>query len=203
MKAAQNSLAQRLEQLLADTKGQDSSFQFIIDHLARRGQAALLVLLVLPFCQPIQIPGFSTIFGIALMFIGLRIAFGHRTWIPKALLDRKVPYHILEKIASVAITITDKLRFLTSTRLVFLVQSPTLHIFHGISIAILAFLLALPLPIPFTNLFAAYPILAFGLGLLEDDGIMIIIAYALFFLCLGVFTSLILFGKHLFGAIAF
>lgn len=203
MKAPQNSLAQRLEQLLAETKEQDSSFQFIINHLARRGQAALLVLLVLPFCQPIQIPGFSTIFGIVLMFIGLRIAFGHRTWIPKFLLERKVPYNILKKIASVAITITDKLRFLTSTRLVFLVQSPTLHIFHGISIAILAFLLALPLPIPFTNLFAAYPILAFGLGLLEDDGIMIIIAYALFFLCLGVFTSLILFGKHLFGVILF
>lgn len=196
-----NSLAERLHHLLDETKGQDPTFRVIIDHLAKRGLAALLIILVLPFCLPIQIPGLSTIFGIILMFIGLRIAFGHRKWIPQMLLDKKVPYRILEKTASAAIKITDKLRFLTSTRLTFLVQNPTLHIFHGIAIATLAFLLALPIPIPLTNLFAAFPILAFGLALLEDDGVMIIVAYSLFFLCIGVFASLIIYGNRLFSSI--
>lgn len=197
MKTRKNSLAERLQYLLDDTKGQDPTFRVIIEHLAKRGLAAVLVLLVLPFCLPIQIPGLSTIFGIILMFIGLRIAFGHRTWIPDMLLDKKISRHTLKKIASVAIKITDKMRFLTSTRLVFIVQNPILHIFHGLAIMILSFLLALPLPIPFTNLFASLPILAFGLGLLEDDGFMIIVAYIFFFICMAVFSSLIFFGNRL------
>lgn len=201
MKTSKNSLIERLQHLLDETRGQDPTFKLIIEHLAKRGLAAVLILLVLPFCLPIQIPGLSTIFGIILMFIGLRISFGHRTWIPKAILEKKVSHHTLEKISSTAIKVTNKIRFLTSTRLVFLVQNPILHIFHGIAIAILSFLLALPLPIPFTNLFAAFPILAFGLGLLEDDGVMIIIAYVLFFLCIAVFASLIIFGNRFFSSI--
>ncbi len=200
-KIKKNSLADRLNLLLSEAQGKDASVKLIISNLAGRGLAVLLILFVLPFCQPIQIPGLSTIFGIILFFIGLRIAFGHRSWIPKMLLEKKVPFHILEKISKIAIKITNKLRFLTSTRLVYLVQNPALHIAHGLSIAVLSFLLALPLPIPLTNLFAAYPILAFGLALLEDDGVMIIVAYILFFLCLAVFASLLFFGNTLFSFI--
>jgi hypothetical protein len=195
----QNSLANRLNRLLLEANGQSISFKHIIDTLAGRGQAALLILIVLPFCQPIQIPGLSTPFGIILLFIGLRVAFGHRTWIPKILLDKKIPFETLKKIANIAIKITDKLRFFTSTRLVGLVWPSPFRIFHGIVIAILAFFLALPLPIPFTNLLTAYPILAFGLGLLDDDGVMIIVAYLLFFICIAAFASLIFFGNVLFS----
>jgi hypothetical protein len=56
-----------------------------------------MLLFSLPFCQPIQIPGFSTPFGILLAFIGLRIAFGHRVWFPKKLLEKKISYRVLKK----------------------------------------------------------------------------------------------------------
>lgn len=196
-----NSLANRLNHLLTEAKGNAVSMKVIIDTLAGRGQAALLILLVLPFCQPIMIPGLSTPFGIILIFIGLRIAFGHRTWIPKFLLNKEIPYKTLEKVAKVAIKITNKLSFLTSTRWTYFVKNPLLHICHGLSIALMAFVLALPLPIPLTNLLAAYPILFFGLALLEDDGVLIFVAYFLFYFCLGVFASLLFFGKEFFGAI--
>lgn len=198
MKIKQNSLEQRFNHLLSLVPGEDISVKMIIEALGGKGQAALLILLVLPSCLPIQIPGFSTLFGVILMFIGLRIAFGRHTWIPHMLLEKKVPRHILEKIAKTAIAITNKLSFMTSTRLVYIVNAPALHICHGLAVTILAFLLSLPLPIPLTNLFAAFPIMAFGLGLLEDDGLMICIAYVLFFICLGVFASLLFFGKMLF-----
>lgn len=195
MKEKENSLKERLNHLLSEAKGQPVSMRLITDTLAGKGQAALLILLVLPFCQPIQIPGFSTPFGIVLIFIGLRVAFGHHTWIPKKLLDKEISFKTLEKISDIAIKITNKLSFLTSTRLVYLVNKPALHIAHGLAIALMAFFLSLPLPIPFTNLLSAYPILFFGLGLLEDDGVMILLAYFFLFLCLLMFTFLFLFGK--------
>lgn len=191
-----NSLADSLKRLIDKANEQDVTIQQILTFLARRGQALLLVLCSLPFCQPFQIPGISTPFGILLAFIGLRIAFGHRVWLPKLLLNKKIPYASLKKIASLAITITDKLRFFISTRLVWLVQTPSLRILHGIVISLLALLLALPLPIPLTNVLAAYPILFFGMAFLEDDGLMIIIAYSLATLCLAAFIGLIWFGKE-------
>lgn len=196
MKIRRNSLAERLSHLLNLAQTQDVSVKVVIDTLAGKGQAVLLILFSLPFCQPIQIPGFSTPFGIILAFIGLRIAFGHRAWFPKVLLEKKIPYKALKNIASIAIKITDKLRFLISTRLVWLVQNPSLSIAHGVTISVLATLLALPLPIPLTNLLAAYPILAFGLGILEDDGLMIAIGYLLAIFSFSLFVALIWFGKE-------
>ena len=196
MKKRRNSLAERLNYLLNQAQEQDISIKTIIDTLAGRGQAVLLILFSLPFCQPIQIPGFSTPFGIVLLFIGLRIAFRHRAWLPKGLLEKKISYRIFKKIASITIKITEKLRFLISTRWIWLVHNPSLHIAHGLTIAMLAILLALPLPIPLTNLLAAYPISAFGLAILEDDGLMIVIAYLLALLCFAVFITLVWFSKE-------
>lgn len=190
-----NSLKERFDILLKKADGKKVSMKVIIDTLEGKGQAALLILLVLPFCQPIQIPTLSTPFGLILIFIGLRIAFGHRTWIPQFLLNKEISYHALEKVAKISITITEKLSFFTSSRWTYFVKTEALHVAHGLAIALMAFFLALPLPIPFTNLLAAYPILFFGLALLEDDGVMIFIAYILFYFSLGVFTALFFLGK--------
>lgn len=197
MKIRRNSLAEHLNHLLGLAQGQDVTVQIIINELAGRGQAVLLILFSLPFCLPIQIPGVSTPFGMILAFIGLRIAFGHRAWIPKSLMEKKIPYGTLKKVATFAIKFTEKLRFLTSTRWVWLVQNTYLHVIHGLTIALLSIILALPVPIPFTNLLAAYPILAFGLGILEDDGLMITIGYVLTIACFSFFIGLILFGKNI------
>jgi hypothetical protein len=199
MSAKSKSLKKSLSFLISKAKENEEpiSLKKILGVTAGRGYAILLILFVLPFCLPIQIPGFSTFFGLILMFIGLRIAFGHRSWVPKRLLDKTISGETLEKIGETAIKITDKLTFFTSPRWKSLVKAPILRVCHGCVIAFLAFLLALPLPIPLTNLLTAYPILFFGLGLLEDDGIMILIGYFLFFVCLIAFSLLFLFGKNL------
>lgn len=196
MKIRRNSLAQRLNDLVSLAQSYPLSVKVIMEVLAGKGQAVLLILLSLPFCQPIQIPGFSTPFGIVLAFIGLRIAFGHRAWFPRALLEKEISYRILKQMASFAIKISEKLSFLIFTRWEWMVNNPILQVIYGLIITALSLLLALPLPIPFTNLLAAYPILAFGLGILEDDGVMILIGYLLSLLCFSVFMALVWFGKE-------
>lgn len=183
MSKRKNILAEKLQILIDQSREGGIYVREILQVLAGRGHAVLLILFSLPFCQPIQIPGFSTPFGLLLAFIGLRIAFGHKAWIPRFILDKKVSAQKFEKIAHFAIKITDKLRFLTKTRLSWIALNPWLHIAHGLCIALLSLTLALPIPIPLTNIFIAFPILFFGLGLLEDDGLLILLAYALTFLC--------------------
>ena len=195
MKAKKNVISDEMNRLINESKDDGVSLRLFLKTLSGRGHALFLILLVLPFCQPISIPGFSTVFGLMIAFIGLRIGFGSNAWVPENLLKKKIPKKALRTLAKFSIKLTNKLRYFITTRLTFMLKDK-LYPLHGLTTALLALLLSLPLPIPFTNLLCAYPILFFGFGLLEDDGLMIIIAYLLSFVCFLGFFLLFWFGKE-------
>jgi hypothetical protein len=63
-------------------------------------------------------------------------------------------------------------------------------------------LLALPLPIPFSNTFPAWAIFFHTLGQLEEDGALIIVSYIQTLLCFAYFGALALglgFGLEILG----
>jgi hypothetical protein len=166
----------------------------IMEALEGKGYPALLVLFSLPCSFPVQIPGFSTPFGIFLAFLGFRIAFLKHMWWPKWVLERKFSSaHTLTVVKKTkkAVIFMQKV---VKPRLTYLVTTPILARINGFVIFILALFLALPLPIPLSNLLSAIPILAISLGILEEDGVMILIGYALSILCVYAFSSLFFFG---------
>ncbi len=167
----------------------------IFDILAGKGYAALFIILSLPFCIPIQIPGFSTPFGLVLAFLALRFAFAKHLWWPKWILEKEISSHKVALVTLKTIQAFEFLKKISRPRLIFLTQSIVFHRMHGCIIFILSVLLLLPLPIPFTNMLTALPIFCIGTGLLEDDGIFILIGYFLTFICLVMFAGLILLGK--------
>ncbi len=169
----------------------------VFHYLTGKGYAALLIVFVFPFCLPIQIPGVSTPFGLILAFLGLRVAFGKALWWPKWILDKEVASESLKKILAGSIKAVQYLQKILHPRLLRIVKNPLLHRLNGLLIVLLALLLALPLPIPGTNLLTAIPILCIGLGLLEDDGLFILIGYVLSAICFLAFISLAFFGKSL------
>ena len=65
--------------------------------LKGRGVAMLLLLLALPFCL-IPVPGLSTPFGIAVLLIGIRIAFRQKPWLPKFIRQRSISAPRLVKV---------------------------------------------------------------------------------------------------------
>jgi hypothetical protein len=167
----------------------------IFSILSGKGYAALLVILSLPFCFPIQIPGFSTPFGLALAFLGLRISFGKKLWWPKRILDKELGSEKVVNLSEKTIAIFKKIQKILHPRLPFLTRNTILHRLHGLVVFVLALFLSLPLPIPMTNMLTAVPILCIGLGLLEDDGVMIIIGYCLAIFAISLFAALFWFGK--------
>ncbi len=193
----QNPLEDALNELLQKANRQPVSFETVLKTLEGRGQAALLIIFSLPFCLPVQIPGFSTPFGLMIVLIGLRIAFGNMILLPRFILNKQISYRVLEKAANITRKFIHKLRYFVAPRLEWLVRTPLLYRIHGITISILGLFLALPLPIPFSNLVAAVPLLAFGLAILEDDGYFLIAAYFLLYICVAFFTLLFILGKHL------
>jgi hypothetical protein len=135
MNKGEQSLERLLEKLLKETEGKDLSLQRIADLLGDTGQAILLVLFSFPFCQPLQIPGFSTPFGIIISLIGIRMTFGGKLWMPQFIGKKKISYHNLEKIVHLTIKAVKKLHFLLAARLDYLVQNPCFHCLNGALIA--------------------------------------------------------------------
>jgi hypothetical protein len=184
---------QILEKLTDETT--EIRLEDIFHILSKKGSATLLVLFSFPFCFPIQIPGFSTPFGLMLCFLGLRIGFAKKPWWPKWVLEKKIKSSQLKALLK---HITKGFLFfkrIIHPRMFFLTQNPVLLHLHGLLVFILSLLLSLPLPIPFSNMLAAIPIFFIGLGLLEDDGLMIIIGYLFALACFLAFFGLFWFGK--------
>lgn len=170
-------------------------FGEIFHALSGRGYPALLIVLSLPFCFPISIPGVSTPFGFALAFIGLRMMFGRRPWWPQWILQKELSVVSVNRVVAKTLSIFLKLQKILSPRFSFLFWD-TFRYVHGGTIFLLSLVLSLPLPIPLSNFFAAIPILLFGIGLLEDDGLVILLAYLAFLACVIFFLVILFFGHR-------
>lgn len=182
MKHKPASLEQSIKHLLKKAHQQPISFKFLFETLSGKGRYLILLLLSLPFCQPIPLPGLSTIFGILIALIGISITMGRHVILPKAFLKRKVSHKAIESIAKKALWLVKKIKPLLHRRLELFVYQPAFRILNGVLIIFLGLFLALPIPIPLTNLIPGWIIFIMALGLLEDDGLMILIAYSILFL---------------------
>jgi hypothetical protein len=191
-----------LRHMVAVAKEQNGiKLEQVFHILAGRGYAALLIVFSFPFCFPVTIPGTSFPFGAVLAFCGLRIAFAKHLWWPEWILNKTLTPAQIEDVVNKATRGLTYLQKVLHPRLCVLTQNPWLHRFHGCTIFVLAVLLSLPIPFPFSNMICALPLLFFGLGLLEDDGYAIIIAYVLACLCLIAFMALFIFGKAILTSI--
>ncbi len=181
MKTEKNSsVVHSLQKIIEIThKRKKIHIEEIFTLLAGKDYSVLLIICSFPFCLPIQIPAVSTPFGILLAFLGLRLIFFKHLWWPQFLLRKSLKASHIRGFATKALSVIKILQKVTHPRLTILTHHPFLHKLHGLLIFILGLILSLPLPIPFTNLLSAIPLLLLGIGLLEEDGIVIILAYCL------------------------
>jgi hypothetical protein len=167
----------------------------VIFVLRNRAYLLLIVLLALPFIQPVPLPGLSTPLGLAIVLIALRLSLGQRPWLPMRIQRAKLPAGFFGKV----ITFTARLlRFLESVlrpRWPAITGTRLLNQLHAIFILVSASVLLLPLPIPLSNLLPAWAIFLLACGLLERDGLFVVLGYvafalgAAYFFLLGNFAN--------------
>lgn len=169
------------------------SLKEILEILSEKGSALALIFLSLPFCQPIQIPGFSTPFGIIVAAIGIQMAFGKPLWLPKRILQKNISATTIQKIVQKTILAINKINRLSHSRMIWICDHGAMQVTNGLLISFLGVFLALPLPIPLTNLVAGWAIFLVSIGLLNDDGVFVLIGY-LASLAILIFFVVILFS---------
>ena len=159
----------------------------ILKALEGKGYPALLILFSLPCSLPVQIPGFSTPFGLFLAFLGFRLAFLKHIWWPKWVKEKKFSSAHTRTVAQKTKKVVIALQKVIKPRFRVLATNSILRRVNGLIVLFLGLLLALPLPIPLSNMLTAIPILVIALGLLEEDGIIVLIGYVLSFVGFNVF----------------
>ncbi len=171
-----SSIEADLEFILKDIDRHTWTIRELLFVLHGKGYPFLVILMSLPFCQPIQVPGFSTFFGIFIAFLGLRMVFGKWIFWPEWILKKEISNKALQLVVRQSLRFFKFLRPCLHPRIIWLSQD-RFYYAHGFFIALMGGYLALPLPIPLTNLLAAWALLLIALGILEEDGVFICIGY--------------------------
>lgn len=168
----------------------DLSLQEIFDIFGADGHYVLITFLILPFLQPIPLLGLSTPFGILIMSVGVLAYLRKPPWIPKNWAQKRISAKTVSKIAEGSEKVFEKLTKILHPRMKFLFQGP-FSTLNAVLIVLNAFLLALPLPIPFSNAIPSWAIALLALAQLEEDGLFVILSYLASLGCLIYFFSLV------------
>lgn len=168
----------------------------LTDVLQLRGYNALLIFLAFPFVTPVPLPGFSTVFGLVIALLGVRMVLAQKPWLPERLTARQLPARLLPKLLLAASRAFGRLEKLLKPRLFYPEFPAVFQRASGVIIVMCGLLLLLPLPVPFSNAFPAFTIILLAAAGLERDGAVFIAGCVQFILCLGFFAALCLSGSE-------
>lgn len=163
--------------------------QGLITELSTNGHCFLVLVLTLPFLQPIPTMGLSAPSGAVIAGAGVALAFKAPPWIPSKYRNLKLPKNIMASSLSFLDKVFGKLGSFLKPRWTFMFN-PATRVLNGFLLAIQGILMALPLPIPGSNSFPAWSILLISLAELEEDGLLLWLAYILNLASFVFFASL-------------
>lgn len=170
------------------------------DLLARMGHQGLLVLcifLTLPFLVPISLPGVSTVFGFAILLLGLSVLADYPLRLPGRLRKKTVSSDALRQALRRGLLWVRRLEKISHARLTALCDGPLMRRINGLVLVYAAILLMAPFGlVPFSNTMPGLAILLLAVGMLQRDGGCIVLGYGATLLTTLYFATL-LFGGAL------
>jgi hypothetical protein len=189
-------LSEVIEDLIAEFHERPVTLREVIVVLQGRAYTLLMLLLALPFLLPVPLPGLSTLLGLVIAAIALRLVLGQKPWLPARLLDRELPPKFFPSLLAGARRVLRFLEVMLKPRMLWLTQSSLLLRFHALVILLASLVLLLPLP-PGTNFPPALCIVIMAGGLLERDGRFILGGYLALAFNGAFFTLLAVYGQRL------
>ncbi len=169
---------QRLRRLSEHATAAGSvSFDELLSTMGRASIAFAILILALPALTPIPGP-FGFVFGSCLALVSLQILAGYRRiWLPSFLGRRRVSAETIALILRYTAPLVTRIEaFLKRNRMRHL-AGPRAQALLGVPVLLLA--IAVALPIPFGNFLPVGALVMIALGLMERDGLVIMMGLAL------------------------
>ena len=146
-----------------------------------RGLFLVVILLSLPFITPIPLPGVSMVMGLVIGVLAVRLALGLPPRLPRALGERSLEAGFSQKVLSASVKLLQLVEKLAKPRHSAWLDRAPVRFANALLVALMALLLMLPFPSfpPFTNSLPAYSIILLAASMMEEDGVLIWVAYAI------------------------
>ena len=162
-------MSERLVRAIEEVKDlPDTTLGSIVDRIGDEALLIVCLIAILPFMQPIPIPGVSTLLGLVAFLQGFSLVIVGRPLLTKKMRQIHLSQEKLRMIHRAAMRL-DKVTSLLSLFKHPLISSRGPRIVCGFTIMMAAAFLSLPLPIPFSNFIPAVCIFFIVAGLLESD----------------------------------
>lgn len=173
------SLGEQLNTVIERLPPDTLSLQALLDSFGDDGLLLLTVLLTLIFLIPVSIPGVSTVFGAAILLVGISRLFRRPMWLPMRLRGRSLPADKLRPGLTGGLVWVRRLEKISRPhRLRFLVDGFMPRLVNDLAFIFAAILLMMPFGlVPFSNTLPALALLLYAIGFIQRDGIAVLLGH--------------------------
>jgi hypothetical protein len=169
----------------------------LLEHVGEQGLLLFCMILMVPLLLPMGIPGVSTVFSVVIMLVAVGIILNRLPWLPNRIMERQFSSESLRQIMTQGAQLFGRIERFVKPRIPALTSTGAANRFNGFVLFVAGVLLIFPLPvIPFSNTLPAYGILFLAIGMLQRDGIFVLLGYLL------VVASIVYFGVLAIAAVA-
>lgn len=175
-KAQDVAISDRLDELVEDAGTDTVSLNWILEQLHERAFGVFLLILALPCCIPF-LYGLPQIVALPLMFVSAQIAMGRAVpWLPRKLGARDVSPDALGALARRSRPWLKRIEAFSRPRLGALTRAPLDRV---VGFALVLFSASILVPLPGTNTVPGIAIVIVAMGVLQRDGILVLLGAAL------------------------
>ena len=178
-----DTLSAALQSVLTVHTGCHITVDELMSRIAERGFGMLLVLLALPTLIPVLPPGSAATIGLIYTLIGFQMLLGRKyPWLPQRIRDFRLSENAARKLRERGVSFFKNLERFSRARWLFMETALMLRLV-ALTIILMGFILFTPLP--FMNTIPALAVMILGTGLLNRDGLFLLIGLVLSFSLLG------------------
>lgn len=195
-----NALGEQIKLIIRHMPADEVTLGDIRDLIGEEGLLLLAAFLCLVFLVPVSIPGVSTVFGAAIVLIGVSRLFNRALWLPASFLKRRLPApKLCAALSRSEVWVARLERISRPHRMNWVTGSRALDVIHDAALILAALLLMAPFGlIPFSNTLPALAVLFLAVGLMQRDGVAVLLGHVAI-LATIVYFSVLIAG----GAVAF
>jgi hypothetical protein len=174
-----DSLAEKMQATMDRLPPEGVTLVEIRDLIGREGMMLLTAFLTIIFLVPVSIPGVSTVFGGGILLLSISRLVNRPLWLPDRLKRRPVSSEKLRAGMAKGMHWFKRLeRISKPRRMRALTSGGFMGVINNLALILGAVLLMMPFGlIPFSNTLPAVALLFFAIGLLQRDGVCILLGH--------------------------
>lgn len=173
------SLGEQLAALIANLPEDRLTLGELLDTVGDDGLLLLAAMLTLVFLIPVSIPGVSTVFGAAILLVGVSRLLGRSLWLPEKIKRKSLPADKLRPgLAGGMVWVRRMERIIRPHRLRIVAEGRVQGWINNLAFIFAALLLMVPFGlVPFSNTLPALALLSYALGFIQRDGVAVLLGH--------------------------